>query len=422
MRGPTVAPAASAPDGWLHTGDLGSLSADGRLRVTGRKADTIVSGGENVAPAEVEAVLEAHPDVREAAVLGRADPRWGEAVTAIVVAQPGRTLEPGQLREHCARALAPYKVPKQFVLAAEPLPRTRLGQAPAEAAPVSFDAGAHRQASLEGWEEAASGWVRRQELLRELGEPVSHWMVQEISPQPGQRVLELAAGLGETGMLAAELVAPMGGVIVSDQAEAMLEGARARGDRARPEQPRVPGAQRRMDRPAARERGRRAVPLGLHADGRSRDRFGRDAAGAASRRAPGAGGLGPGGEQSLGAAAGAGALRARDRDGRGSGRRRPAGAVRARQRRAGRRAAGRGGFRRGRTWRRSISSRRHESFQELWDSTLDLSRRFHDAVLSRPQPEVEEIKASLAGRFAAYATAEGTLAVPGRTLVASASA
>ena len=57
--------------------------------MTGRKADTIVSGGENVAPAEVEAVLEAHPDVLEAAVLGRADERWGEAVTAIVVARPG---------------------------------------------------------------------------------------------------------------------------------------------------------------------------------------------------------------------------------------------------------------------------------------------------------------------------------------------
>ena len=64
--------------------------------------------------------------------------------------------------------------------------------------------------------------------MREFGAPVSHWMIDATAPQPGERVLELAAGLGETGMLAAELVAPMGGVIVSDQAEAMLSGARER--------------------------------------------------------------------------------------------------------------------------------------------------------------------------------------------------
>jgi SAM-dependent methyltransferase len=93
---------------------------------------------------------------------------------------------------------------------------------------MSFDARAHRDASLQSWEEAASGWVRRQGLLRELGAPVSQWLIDALALQPGQRVLELAAGLGETGMLAAELVAPMGGVIISDQAEAMLEGARAR--------------------------------------------------------------------------------------------------------------------------------------------------------------------------------------------------
>jgi O-succinylbenzoic acid--CoA ligase len=128
VKGPTVSPGAVSPDGWLHTGDLGALDERGRLRVTGRRADTIVSGGENVAPAEVEAVLEAFPAVMEAAVLGRSDPQWGEAVTAIVLARPGEELEIEQLRAHCARALAPYKVPKRFVLAAEPLPRTRSGK------------------------------------------------------------------------------------------------------------------------------------------------------------------------------------------------------------------------------------------------------------------------------------------------------
>jgi o-succinylbenzoate---CoA ligase len=128
VQGPTVAPGSLSPDGWLHTGDLGCLDADGHLRVTGRKADTIVSGGENVAPAEVEAVLEAHPDVLEAAVLGRSDPQWGEAVTAIVVARPGVELHGEQLRAHCAERLAPYKVPKHVLLAAEPLPRTPSGK------------------------------------------------------------------------------------------------------------------------------------------------------------------------------------------------------------------------------------------------------------------------------------------------------
>jgi O-succinylbenzoic acid--CoA ligase len=128
IAGPTVAPGSLDDDGWLHTGDLGVLDEHGRLHVTGRKADTIVSGGENVAPAEVEAVLEAHPDVLEAAVIGRADERWGEAVTAIVVARPGATLEEAALRAHCARGLAAHKVPKQVSFAHEPLPRTRSGK------------------------------------------------------------------------------------------------------------------------------------------------------------------------------------------------------------------------------------------------------------------------------------------------------
>ncbi len=93
---------------------------------------------------------------------------------------------------------------------------------------MSFDPDAHRQASLETWEEAAPGWVRRHELMSGWAARVSHWMLDALSLQPGQRVLELAGGIGETGMLAAELVAPMGSVTISDQAEAMLEGARAR--------------------------------------------------------------------------------------------------------------------------------------------------------------------------------------------------
>jgi O-succinylbenzoic acid--CoA ligase len=128
VAGPTVAPCALAADGWLHTGDLGVFDERGRLRVTGRKADTIVSGGENVAPNEVEAVLEAHPDVLEAAVVGLPDEQWGEAVTAIVVTRQGAAPDGAALRAHCAAALASYKVPKRVLLRGEPLPRTRSGK------------------------------------------------------------------------------------------------------------------------------------------------------------------------------------------------------------------------------------------------------------------------------------------------------
>ena len=128
VAGPTVAPALRDAHGWLPTGDLGALDEHGFLQVTGRKADTIVSGGENVAPAEVEAVLESHPDVLEAAVLPRPDRRWGEAVAAIVVPRPGSTLQGDTLLAHCAARLARYKVPKQVDFTTEPLPRTRSGK------------------------------------------------------------------------------------------------------------------------------------------------------------------------------------------------------------------------------------------------------------------------------------------------------
>jgi O-succinylbenzoic acid--CoA ligase len=128
VAGPTLARGVAGADGWLRTGDMGRLNGEGGLCVTGRKADTIVSGGENVAPTEVEAVLEEHPGVLEAAAVGRADERWGEAVTALVVVRNGAKLHGEELRAHCAARLAPYKVPKEVALVAGPLPRTRSGK------------------------------------------------------------------------------------------------------------------------------------------------------------------------------------------------------------------------------------------------------------------------------------------------------
>jgi O-succinylbenzoic acid--CoA ligase len=131
VRGPAVARGALADDGWLHTGDLGSLDDGGRLSIEGRKADTIVSGGENVAPVEVEAILLEHPAVADAAVLGRSDPEWGEAVVAKVVlrdgAPPAVDQAPAQLRRHCASRLAAFKVPKA-VEVVDALPRSTTGK------------------------------------------------------------------------------------------------------------------------------------------------------------------------------------------------------------------------------------------------------------------------------------------------------
>jgi O-succinylbenzoic acid--CoA ligase len=112
VRGRTVAAGALAEDGWLHTGDLGGLDDAGRLVIRGRRADTIITGGENVAPDEVEAALLEHPGIRDAAVFGRPDPEWGEAVVARIVPAGEPAPTAAELREHCAARLAPFKVPK----------------------------------------------------------------------------------------------------------------------------------------------------------------------------------------------------------------------------------------------------------------------------------------------------------------------
>jgi O-succinylbenzoic acid--CoA ligase len=124
VRGLTVAP-GSGPV--LHTGDLGRWTRGGELEIVGRKADTIVTGGENVAPVEVEDVLLAHPAVAEAAVHGRPHPEWGEAVVATVVLRPGAHVDDRALLLHCAARLAGYQVPKDIRFATA-LPRTPSGK------------------------------------------------------------------------------------------------------------------------------------------------------------------------------------------------------------------------------------------------------------------------------------------------------
>ncbi len=124
VSGPTLAPSAGPT---LHTGDLGELDATGRLLITGRRADTIISGGENVAPQEVEAVLEAHPAVAEAAVHAARDPQWGEAIVATIVLRSGARASEADLKSWCGERLAAFKVPKRIAFAAA-LPRTGSGK------------------------------------------------------------------------------------------------------------------------------------------------------------------------------------------------------------------------------------------------------------------------------------------------------
>jgi fatty-acyl-CoA synthase len=114
---------ATFVDGWCHTGDLGQLDEDGFLYIEGRKKDMIISGAENIYPAEIEDVLFQHPSVHEAAVIGIPDPRWGEAVMAIIVKRPGRDLTKAEIIDFCRDRLAGYKKPR-YVAFVDSLPRT----------------------------------------------------------------------------------------------------------------------------------------------------------------------------------------------------------------------------------------------------------------------------------------------------------
>ena len=131
IGGPTVmagyyrdraATAAALRDGWLRTGDLGRRDDDGYFFVTGRVKDVIITGGENVSPAEVEEVLRTHPDVAEVAVIGTPHPRWGEQVTAVVVPRPGAAPDPNALAAFAGARLAGFKKPRRIEFVAA-LPR-----------------------------------------------------------------------------------------------------------------------------------------------------------------------------------------------------------------------------------------------------------------------------------------------------------
>ena len=134
VSGPVVTPgyfrrpeatAAAILDGWLHTGDIGRLDEDGYLYVLDRRDDLIVSGGENVYPAEVEALLLQHPAVRAAAVVGLPDPAWGQVVAAAIVAENG--VVPEEIEAWMRERLAGFKVPSR-ITRVDALPMTASGK------------------------------------------------------------------------------------------------------------------------------------------------------------------------------------------------------------------------------------------------------------------------------------------------------
>jgi fatty-acyl-CoA synthase len=114
-------------DGWYRTGDIGLRDADGYFWVHDRKKNLIISGGENIYPAEVERVLLEHPDVAECGVIGRPDPKWDEVPVAYVIRRAGCSVETESLKAHVLTQLARFKVPRDIVFV-DDLPRTALGK------------------------------------------------------------------------------------------------------------------------------------------------------------------------------------------------------------------------------------------------------------------------------------------------------
>jgi long-chain acyl-CoA synthetase len=118
---------ATLRDGWLHTGDIARVDEDGYFFIVDRKKDMIISGGYNIYPRDVEDVLYMHPKVKEAAVAGIPDPKWGETVTAFLVLKDGEHATADEVKAFCRERLASYKVPSAIEFR-EALPKTLVGK------------------------------------------------------------------------------------------------------------------------------------------------------------------------------------------------------------------------------------------------------------------------------------------------------
>ena len=118
---------AAMDHGWLRSGDLGYLDEQGYLFLMDRSKDMIISGGENIYPREVEEVIIQHSAVREVAVIGVPDARWGEAIKAVIVIQPGKEVSEQELIKFCKKRIASYKKPKSIEFIDE-LPKNNNGK------------------------------------------------------------------------------------------------------------------------------------------------------------------------------------------------------------------------------------------------------------------------------------------------------
>ena len=284
---------------------------------------------------------------------------------------------------------------------------------------MSVDPDDFRRASLDNWEAASHGWRRRREQIDTFGAPVAQWLVEAVVPQPGERVLELAAGLGETGLLAAELVAPGGEVLISDQAEGMLEGARERAAELGIGNVRfrvlsgewidLPtatmdialcrwGYMLMVDPAAALTETRRVLAPGGRLGAAVWDSLERNPWASLPREELAERGMAP----PPGAAQGPHPFALGDAE------------------RFAELIAD-AGFTEVEVEDVELV-RRQPSFEEFWDTTLDISPGFHDAVMSRPEAEIEAIREGLRERLGPYTNADGWVEVPGHTLVARASA
>ena len=121
------ATAETIKDGWLYSGDIAKMDADGFLYILDRKKDMIISGGENIYPAEVEDCLLGHPSIADVGVIGTPNEKWGEAVKAIVVLKKGESLTSEALIEWCGGKLARFKMPREVIFTDE-IPRTPTGK------------------------------------------------------------------------------------------------------------------------------------------------------------------------------------------------------------------------------------------------------------------------------------------------------